>query len=243
MKKLIALLFLAALGFYVAWPAWSGYRIYTALNSGDAALLESKVDFPSVRESMRPAVTAEVERQVEQQMKQAGGGVGALLGGDLKKQLVPKLVDGVLSTLVTPANIITLARQGGSMAEAAQKMVMEQMGKVGGLPSLGGGSGSGGGIPNLGGLGSLGGVLGLPGRSGSDAAPPARAPAPTAPTKSASQGGARFGLGNIKSFSLDGPAGYAVSVAKDAGAAKPDLTAGLAFRGLDWKLTRLVPHL
>jgi Protein of unknown function (DUF2939) len=249
MKKLIAVAILALLGFYVAWPAWSGYRIASALASRDVALLASKIDFPSVRTSLRPAVTAEVEKEIG---KQAGGGFGALLGGDFKKQLVPQLVETVLEKIVTAENVIRIAAEGGDMAGSVQKILLEQLSKTGGipgLPNLGGGSGGSAGA--AGGLGGLGGILGgkglsgLPGMGGSGAAQPqARAEAPTASQAAKSTDGkASFGLGNIKRFALTGPAGYAVSVAKNAGADKADATATMAFSGFDWKITSLVPHL
>ena len=254
MKKLIALIILGLLGFYVAWPAWSGYKLATALRDGDAAGLESKIDFPSVRQSLRPTVTVEVEKAIA---KQGSQGLGQLLTGDLKAQMMPKLVDAVLEKVVTPINVIRIAKEGGNVAGTVEKIMMEEMGKVGGIPGLKLPGGAGG-LPNLpGGLGTIAGagaaatqlgipgIPGLPGMGGGQ--PPASAPAPAAPAapKAADSTSkpASFGLGNIKSFGLDGPLGYSVSVAKDAAAGKPDLTAGMRFTGMDWKLTSVVPHL
>jgi hypothetical protein len=255
MKKLIALVILALLGFYVAWPAWSGYRIFTALRSNDAALLESKIDFPRVRQSMRPAVEIEVDKQIDAQLKQAGGGAAAALGGELKKQLAPKLVDTVLESVVTPANVLRIAAEGGNVAGTVQKILAEQMGKAGGLPGLGdltrqGGSDSGGGrspgglggvIGGLGGFGGAAGQLGIPGFGGGS--PQVQQPPPQ-PAPAASGGGKpSYGLSNIKGFGLDGPLGYWVSLARNGASAKPDVTAGMSFSGFDWKVTRVVPHL
>jgi Protein of unknown function (DUF2939) len=254
MKKLIALVVLALLGFYVAWPAWSGYRIASALASKDTALLESKIDFPSVRESLRPVVTGEVEKEIS---KQAGGGLGGLLSGDFKKQIVPQLVDTILAKVVTGENVIRIVGEGGDVAGSVQKILMEQMSKMGGIPGLpgfGGGAGGGGlSIPGgSGGLGALGGILagkGLPGGLPSFGGGQAQAPAASAPPvvtttpSGAPAAKAAFGLANIKRFALTGPAGYAVSVAKDANSSKADATASMAFTGFDWKITSVVPHL
>jgi hypothetical protein len=246
MKKIIALVVLGLLGFYVAWPAWSGYRMAQALGDGDEALLAAKIDFPSVRESLRPVVTAEVEKNVQ---KQAGQGLGALLTGDFKAQLVPKLVDVVLEKVVTPSNVIRIAKEGGDIAGSVERILMEEMNKAGGIPGLPKlpGSGSGGpalpgGLGTLGGLGAAGsqfGIPGLPGGGQPKAALPPAAPAPTASGDKKSS----FGLSNIKSFGLDGPLGYRVAVAKDPAGSKPDLTAGMRFTGFDWKLTTLIPNL
>jgi hypothetical protein len=85
------------------------------------------------------------------------------------------------------------------------------------------------------------GLPGLPGQSRPQAPAPAAQPAP-APPAPAATAKASYGLGNIKSFSFDGPLAMTVAVAKDASAGKPDLTAGMAFTGLDWKVTKVVPH-
>ena len=251
MKKLFALVILGLLGFYVAWPAWSGYKLAMALRDGDAATLESKVDFPSVRQSLRPVVAAEVEKGISRQ----GGG---LLTGELKQQLMPKLVDTVLEKFVTPANVIRIAKDGGNVAGTVEKIMMEEMSKAGGIPGLKlpGGAG-GGGMPGLpGGLGTIAGagaaatqlgIPGLPGMGGGQPAAPApAAPAPAAAPPKAAEGAGKptsFGLGNIKNFGFDGPLGYTVAVAKDAASAKPDVTAGMRFTGFDWKLTSVVPNL
>lgn len=259
MRKLLTLVIFALLGFYVAWPAWSGYRIAAALQAKDEATLASKIDFPSVRESLRPAVTKEVEARLTQQLA-AAGGAGQMLGGDLKKQLMPKVVDQVLTTLVTPQNVIRVAGDAAGVTAAVQKIVMEQVGKMssglGGLMS-GGGTGSGGPGGNI--AGTLGNILGsgaiagaaglpsgLPGLHGNQpAAAPAPTPAPAATPAPASstQKSASYGLGNIKSFGFDGPLGFSLSLAKDASQPKSDVTAAMAFSGLDWKLVRLVPNL
>ena len=52
-----------------------------------------------------------------------------------------------------------------------------------------------------------------------------------------------YGLANLKRFAFAGPLGFDVGVAKDPTASEPDLTAGMNFTGLDWKLTRIVPRI
>lgn len=247
MKKLIGLILLALLGFYVGWPAWSGYRISTAIAGKDAAALATKVDFPAVRQSMRPAVSVAVEREFDAQMKQAGGGLGGLLGGDLKKQLLPQLVDGVLTTLVTPENVIRIASEGDA-AGSVRRILAEKMGDLAGkLPSMPGAGGAGGiavpGVPAAGGLGQLGDLAKQMGIGGRAAAPAVQAPQPTPVVNGTAARQASFGFGNIKGFGFDGPLGFAVSVARDAAQSAPDLTAGMSFTGGDWKITKVIPRL
>jgi hypothetical protein len=253
MKKIIGLIILGLIAFYGLWPAYSGYQIFNALQSNDAALLERKVDFDSVRVSLRPAVTEEVGRQFDQAGKDSG--LGSLLGGDLKKQLLPQLVDSALKTLVTPANVLRIYAEGGDMKSSVEKIMREQMAKAGAGAATGGaGGGLPGGISLPGGLGQLGDLAGKmgvdPGKlagaaaaAGAASAKPAEtAPAAAAP-KTASTAKSAVGFANIKRFGLNGPLGYEVGVAKDAAAGKPDVTAGMSFSGFDWKLTKIVPNL
>ncbi len=252
MKKIIALVVLGLLGFYVAWPAWSGYRLAQALSDGNEALLASKIDFVSVREGLRPAVTAEVEKSVE---KQTGQGLGALISRDLKQQIVPKMVDLLLEKVVTPINVIRIAKEGGNVAASVEKILMEEVDKSGGIPGLpklpglglGGAPTLPGGLGGIGGIGAAGSQFGLPGLPGMGlpgigGGQPTGTPAPTTPAPRAA-GAPSFGLANIKSFGLDGPLGFRLAVAKDPAATKADATVTMRFIGFDWKLTSLVPNL
>jgi len=256
-RRVLALVVLAAIGFWGVWPAYSGWRIHGALKDGNADVLATKIDFDSVRASLRPSVGAEVEKRVTEALAKAGPG-GALLGADIKSQVVPKLVESALATLVTPQNLIRIYREGGAAKDAIGRIMAEQMGKSGGLGGLPGGTGANGSagalgeiVKGLGGIaggasgagGTLGGLGGLLGggkspvtdvTSGSDK-PAAGADAKTAAPPS-------YGLGNIKSFGFNGPLGMSVGVAKDPAAKEADVTADISFTGLDWKLTGLKPR-
>lgn len=238
MKRLIALVLIALLGFYVAWPTWSGYRIMTALQNQDASLLASKIDFDSVRASLRPFIAAEVEREAEK----VGGNIPAPLRAQLQREVLPKVVDTTMVQLLTPDNVLRIYREGGDVAGTVRKILSERLGGIGGgLGNLGGGGGGG---PGLGqviqGLGGLGSIAGRLGGRGDEPAPPASQPPPTPVTTStAPQAKPSYGLGNIKGFGLSGPFGWKLGIAKDPSATKPDLTAGMGFTGLDWKLTSL----
>ena len=250
MKKLIGLVLLALLGFYVGWPAWSGYQISQALQGEDAGLLERKIDFPSVRTSLRPVVAAEIERTVER-AKRDGGAFGALIAGQIKGDTATRLVDGSLNAVVTPVNIIRMARQGGDLKQAFERVMVEQLGRPGGVPGglpggpLGGEAGGlrlPGGLPQgLPGLGRLGQRQGgeLPTKPGEPAPP--KGQVPVEPQGAATK--KTFGLSNVKSFGFNGPLGFSVGVARDPAASVPDLTAHLAFTGWDWKVVGVVPRL
>ena len=243
MRRIIVLIVLGLIAFYVALPAWSGWRLHQALQNRDPRTLEAVVDFPSVRESLRPVVAQQVEARLDQQIKQSSGALGGILGGDVKAQLVPRITEQALATIVTPENVIRIVAEGANAA-AVQKVVTEKIGEISGripgLPGQGGGTGAGGAqLP--GGLGQILGQVGVPGFGGGQQRAPAPAPAPSPTAGDAKP--ASFGLGNIKGISFDGPLAFAVSVARDAASPKADLTAGMAFKDLTWKVTKLVPNL
>ena len=148
------MLAIALLGFYVAWPAWSGYVIREALRSQDAARLASKVDFERVRASLLPVVTAKVDEGVGRYQSQLGG-AGAILLEQFKKDALPKVVDATLRVLVTPQMIIRLASEAGPIREGIDRVVREQLGRR----AAGSADGSEPASPQAGGQG-LGGLLG-----------------------------------------------------------------------------------
>lgn len=224
MRRILILLVLMAAGFWIAWPAFSGYRIHAALKAGDAATLNGTIDFASVRASLRPIVAKEVEKRLAEQLTASGPG-GAALRGEITKQLLPAAVEGVLVGLVTPESAIRLYRDGGALRDGLTRLISEQSAKAGGLDKL---AGAGGLERVLGGKKSP--VTDITDRA--DGAKPQQ-PAPA-------QG---FGPGNIKSFAFNGPLAMRIGVAGDAAATEPELTAELSFRGLDWKLTGLEPRL
>ena len=105
MRMLLFLLLGLLLVFYVAWPAWSSYRIFDALEKNDVATLERKIDFPSVRESLKPAIRAQVDKTLDRTM---GDAAGQLRDGGLRQQIGPQLMETVLNKIVTPQSIASL---------------------------------------------------------------------------------------------------------------------------------------
>ena len=224
MKRLIFFAVVLLLGFYVAWPAWTGYQIREAIKSEDVATLERKVDFNSVRASLKPVVDAELTRALER-LKQDAGPLGAVIGGQLRDESRNRLIDQAVTSLITPPNVIRIAKQGANFRQAFERVMMEQVGKGGGA---------------LGGLGGLG-RLGDAARRGQPAA--GEAPRAEAPDQKGDRKPGTAGLGSIKSFALDGPLGFSIGVAKDPAATEPEITAKMAFTGGDWKVVGLIPRL
>lgn len=246
MKRLILLIIVAALGFYVAWPATSGLAIKSALEAKDVTALSSKVDFPSVRESMRPAVTARVETLLDNAFAKLGSGGGPLATG-LKTKVAPKIVDGALDILVKPETLIRVHAQGARFKDAVETVLADEVGgeaaggALGGLLKGQGGESGGGSLLDK--IGQAAGKLGFdPGKSlgGGAGKTDTGTPAPEA-TKSGA--GKKLGLANIKSVGFNGPLGLSLGVARDAEASEPDVTVEMGFTGFDWKVTGLIPKL
>jgi hypothetical protein len=236
--------FAAVALFYVAWPLYAGYGIKSSLDERNVETLNARVDFASVRTSLKPSVAAKVDKVVSDALRKTGMAGGAI-ADRFKAEVMPRIVDGVLATLVTPEMLIRIHASGRSLKEALDGLVVERASQTqgfgGGLMIVSGDEAPGGrsrleeiagalGIDSNKALGeadaqdAAGGVVAsevLPARSG---------PLP------------KYGLGNIKHFSLNGPLGLSVGVSRDAAARKPELTADLSFVGGSWKLTGLTPE-
>ncbi len=257
MKRLIGLLVLVLLLFYVAWPGWTGYQIATAIKAKDEATLDRKISFPDVRESLRPVATQKVGEFYEQ-LKQQVGPLGAAIANNIKSDVGATVADTALKTLVTAPNLIRVVNEGGSLKQNAERILQEQIGKSGGLPGLsglggkpGGNAASGGGmqlpggIQLPGGLGQFAGKIGIdpkqiPGVGGG--AKPEAAPTPAATAPSAGDAPA-FGLSNIKRFGFLGPLAFEIGVAKDAKAAESDVLVEMRFVGGDWRVVGVKPKI
>ena len=237
---------LAVAAFYIAWPLWAGYDLKSSLDAGDAVRLEQRIDFPSVRVSLRPVVAEKVEDVVADQLRKAGA-AGALVSAQLKETLMPRIVDAVLATLVTPEMLIRIHASGRSLKETLDSLVLERTSQADGFGGLLVVSGTEPGarrspleeVAGIFGIDTkkvLGGLAGAGAGTAETGAVAARATKPAGPRPT-------YGLGNIKHVSVTGPLGLSIGVARDAKARQPDLTADMSFVNGSWKLTGLVPRL
>lgn len=242
MKRLLALVFVALALFYVAWPAYSAHAIKVALDQQDAAGLSERIDFPAVRSSMRPAITAKVETALDAAAAGKTGASAAKIYAALKTQMLPKIVTAALDGLVTPQALIKVNAQRGTIKQILDRLVAEQLTLGGGLSGLSAAwnalnaedgkpsdAAKSGGVDKL-----LGRLLGEP------------SPAESAsPEKSADPGAPRHGLTfrNVKGFGLDNITGIFIRLAKDPASTEPDLTAHMSFVNGGWMLTGLEPRI
>lgn len=267
MKRLILLIVFLVIGFYVVWPAFTGYRIYQGLEGNDPGILAAKIDFPSVRQSMRGPVLAQVNTRIESVMKDLGPAT-QLVGGQIPHDNIEKIIDGALATVVEPKRIAEIYANGGDINAAIKGAVLEEIDKMGGLVKVlkldklltqgdeGEGSSTGasiGGIKIPGGLGKL-----LKSRevseaigniAGKIALDPGKMAGKLFPPSGGSTGAAKpkdkpaYGFDNVKSFAFPSATAMQVGVARSPTAADPEVTAELAFRNYDWRVTKLIPNL
>jgi hypothetical protein len=219
MRLLTGLAFVLAGLFYVAWPAWSAYQLKIALESGDVAGVERGIDFPAVREGLRPVVMAGIEENLKKATKGTPG--SDLIIEKVSKDTLPKLVEASLDTLLTSQSLIRLHAEGKSLREFINSIKS-------GTPDLAGQVG--GFVRDL--LGTTADPDPIPSEIGVSATA-----APIVPQSR------RLGLGNIKSVGLDGPLGVSIGLSRDPKATAPDLTATLSFESTGWRVTRLVPRI
>jgi Protein of unknown function (DUF2939) len=241
MKRLVSLLIIVAALFYVAWPAYTASAIRSALDARDSDALRDRVDFDSVRTSMRPAITTKVESTLDAAAAKAGP-AGSKIYAALKTQMMPKIVEAALQKAVTPEMLIRIHSERGTIKDVLDKMIGEQVTKsAGGGPAidLGGLAGalSGNGAGNSGtGLDAgkvLGGLFGT------------KPQTETAPKPAAGDTEAKPAASwrNIRGAGLDGPLGVYLKLSKDPTAFESDLTARMSFRGNGWILTGIEPRL
>lgn len=242
MKRLIFLLLLIFIGFYGIWPAISAYGIYNGLKAEDEAVLEAKVDWPSVRASFKEAVEPLVAEQLQKQSGKMSGQIEGL-AGVLGASFAPKIVDILVDTYMTPKGLVELSKSGGKINVDS---AMAELGRS--LPIGGGGNEGGTGM-----TGRLSDVLkdvagGLGGIPGADKLKDLISGNKSGGGSSGSGNGSSgqippIGMGNIKSFYLTSPTQLELSLSQDPEATKPDVTAAMGFKDWDWKLVKIVPHL
>lgn len=253
MKRLLLIVLLGLIGFYVAWPAVSAWQIHSAVEARDPEQLSSKIDFPAVRDSMRPAVEAKISQRLEE-LKSSGGSTAAILGGLVQGGLLTQITEVVLRGIVTPQNMIRLAHQPGTLPEKIDGIIREQFGELRALQQPGSGGDSNdaptSGVASI--LNKIekitGGVVKTLEREGQPVTTIEKSAESSKSVDSGSGSGIGagkpppIGLGNIKSFSFAGPLAFDVGFARDANSPTADLMARMEFKEFDWKLSRVVPN-
>jgi hypothetical protein len=213
MKKYLAGLVIVILAFWVAWPGWSVYQVQAAIKAKDAEALARKIDFPSVRASLRSAAA---QKLAELYVPPGNAPTSPALLERMKQDTVSRVTDSALEVLVTPDNLLTFVSEGGEVRESVERALRDQFSRGGSVVRT---------LPSS----SIGGKKGGPVVRTVSSVEEAQA--------------REFSLQNIKGFSIAGPFRYEIGVAKYASASGADATVDLSFTGLDWKITAVRPRL
>lgn len=99
-KPLIGLAVIALVAFALAWgaaPVMAAQGLIRAAKAGDVRKLESLVDFPSLRQSLKEELNAELVARMRRDGELSAGALGGL-----GLMLAPMLLSGAVDTLVTP---------------------------------------------------------------------------------------------------------------------------------------------
>lgn len=107
MRILVAVAMLAvALGSYVLTPFLSAYQIRQAIRSGDTSLLETLVEWPTVRDSLKSSLT-EIERKKTEHATRHGI-PSPSLWSRIKAAATANVVDRMIDQYVTASGVVEM---------------------------------------------------------------------------------------------------------------------------------------
>ena len=104
----LGLVFLGLLVVWVLSPWWAIARMHQALEARDAAAFSVYIDYPAVRESLKPVITARVKNEITEQMGHFGAASAGLAMNGLVEQIAGAAVATAVDTAVTPAGLMAL---------------------------------------------------------------------------------------------------------------------------------------
>lgn len=107
----LAVLLLLLGGTYLGSPYWAVRSFTRAVKDGDTAGLSAAIDFPAVRDSLKPQVAAGLRDRLAKDRRLRDNPIAAL--GSL---FAPALVDRALDAVVTPDGIAALIRNQRPLA-------------------------------------------------------------------------------------------------------------------------------
>jgi len=108
-RKLLILPLVLAMVSYAAWPVWSAWQLRAAIKARDLAGIESRVDWPTLRNNLKQTVAVYLEDE------SPDGGVL----GTIKRMLVPFAARQMVEIAVTPRTLALVL--AGDLAGSATK--------------------------------------------------------------------------------------------------------------------------
>jgi hypothetical protein len=210
MKKLslFSLVLVLSVGYYVAWPMWSAYELHNAIKTKDLVSLAHKIDFPSVRASLRVAA---VEKLAELHDRADSAAAGTLPTQRITKEDTRRVVDRMLEGTATPDGLLRIIGEDGPLRASVERLLRDHMDRAGegATPIAGTGTTAAG-----------------------KSSPLVRTVGTEMPKERSS-----YGFANIKSIRPASPFRFEIGIAKDQVATRPDIFVDFGFTGTDWKIT------
>lgn len=105
-KLALAGVVLISLVLFVLAPRWQVYQLYKAVERNDADIVISKINFPALKASVRDEVIVALTPVLAGIASPTSGGGGA------SAQTAHVYIDVLLDTLITPANVKLLLKEG-----------------------------------------------------------------------------------------------------------------------------------
>jgi hypothetical protein len=130
MKKLslVILVVVLGMGYYIAWPALSAYELQNAIKTRDLVTLARKIDFPSVRASLR---TFAAEKLAELRDRPNSSLAGAADGERTRKDVGTRVVDQMLEDAATPDGLLRISREDGPLRASIDRLLRDHMNRGG----------------------------------------------------------------------------------------------------------------
>jgi hypothetical protein len=130
MKKLalVILVLVLGMGYYIAWPAWSAYELQDAIKTRDLATLARKIDFPSVRTSLR---TSAMEKLAELHARPNSLSTSAVASERNRKDVGTPVVDQLLERTATPDGLLRISREEGPLRASIERLLRDHMNPAG----------------------------------------------------------------------------------------------------------------
>jgi hypothetical protein len=105
-RKLLLGCLVAAIIGWTVWPYYAVYDLVVAVREGDISTLEDRVEWDSVRQSLRADIKANVLAAAKLNTNAPSAGLGA--GRAL--MLAPAIIDGMIDSYVTPQGVAAIVR-------------------------------------------------------------------------------------------------------------------------------------
>lgn len=121
MRKVVALAMVAcALGVYLLTPFVSAYQIRQAIRSGDTGLLETLVEWPAVRESLKASL-ADIERKKTEHATRHGI-PSPSLWSRIKAAATAGVAERMIDQYVTPTGVVEMHNARATLRSAANSV-------------------------------------------------------------------------------------------------------------------------